>query len=414
VSVAPSGRTWKVTAAAVNLAALTFLDRGAELAAQAPKPSRPAASASAPKARGPSFAELAQRASAARDANRIEEAIDLYRQATRIRPTWDEGWWYIGTLLYERDRFEEARAAFLQFLELKPDVGPAWALRGFCEYRLEDYPSALEHIAKGLRLGLGGSAEILRHARFHEALLYVKAGQFELAVTPLTLLARSETESLGLVEPIGLMMLRVPQLPSEMSEERREQVRRTGHAGYLFLARKGPEAQAAFEELLKTYPKQPYLHYAYGVFLLKGEPDRGLEKLQREIEIEPENVFAHLAIAYEHLRREDAAAARTPAERAVILAPGLFAARHALGRALVESGEVERGIVELETAARLAPESPEVFFALARAYGRAGRKEQAEGARARFTELDRKRRELRGESGAGAESEQADASGGSR
>ena len=90
--------------------------------------------------------------------------------------------------------------------------------------------------------------------------------------------------------------------------------------------------------------------------------------------------------------------ARASAERAVVLAPGLFAARHALGRALVESGEVERGIVELEVAARLAPESPEVFSALARAYGRAGRKEQAEGARARFTELDQKRRELRGES----------------
>ena len=66
---------------------------------------------STPKARGPSFAELAQRASAARDANRIEEAIDLYRQATQIRPKWDAGLWYMGTLLYESDRFEAARAA---------------------------------------------------------------------------------------------------------------------------------------------------------------------------------------------------------------------------------------------------------------------------------------------------------------
>jgi predicted Zn-dependent protease len=61
----------------------------------------------------------------------------------------------------------------------------------------------------------------------------------------------------------------------------------------------------------------------------------------------------------------------------------------------VETGALERGIVELETAARLAPESPEMFFALARAYTKAGRKEDATRARATFAELDRKRREKR-------------------
>ena len=59
----------------------------------------------------------------------------------------------------------------------------------------------------------------------------------------------------------------------------------------------------------------------------------------------------------------------------------------------VETGALARGIVELETAAKLAPESPEMHFALARAYAKAGRKEDAERARATFAELDRKRRE---------------------
>ena len=50
---------------------------------------------------------------------------------------------------------------------------------------------------------------------------------------------------------------------------------------------------------------------------------------------------------------------------------------------------------ELETAATLAPDSPEMFFSLARAYAKAGRKEDADRARATFAELDKKRREQR-------------------
>jgi Flp pilus assembly protein TadD len=60
---------------------------------------------------------------------------------------------------------------------------------------------------------------------------------------------------------------------------------------------------------------------------------------------------------------------------------------------LVELGEVERGTLELEEAVRLAPEVPELHFALARAYAKAGRAEDAARERATFAELDQKRRE---------------------
>jgi predicted Zn-dependent protease len=108
-------------------------------------------------------------------------------------------------------------------------------------------------------------------------------------------------------------------------------------------------------------------------------------------------VYARLDLAFELLRRGEYAAALPPAEEAVKLAPGLFAAHHAVGRALAETGELERGIRELEAAARLAPESPEMHFALARAYAKAGRKADAERERTTFSELDQKRREKRQE-----------------
>jgi tetratricopeptide (TPR) repeat protein len=356
-------------------------------------------SAATTSARLPSFADVSRRAASAREASRLPEAIRLYRQGVRLRPRWDEGWWYLATLLYDADRYREAREAFRRFLVLKPDTGPGWALRGLCDFRVADYEGALEHIEKGLRLGIGGNADVLRVARYHQALLLVRAGQFELAIHPLTLLARGETESAGVLDTIGLMMLRMPLFPADVPADKRDLVRRTGRAGYLHLARRGEEAGKAFADLVAAFPIQPWVHYAYGVSLLTSDVPKGLAELRRETELQPEAVYPHLEIAFELLRQGENEGAKAAGERAVALAPALFAAHNALGRALVELGELERGTSELETAVRLAPDSPEMHYSLVRAYTKAGRADDAARERATFTELERKRRAQRGEPG---------------
>lgn len=345
------------------------------------------------------FEVLARRAAQAREGNRLSEAIDLYRQGVTLEPGWDEGWWYLATILYETDRYADAREAFARFLKLKPEAGPGWVLRGLCEFNVGDHASALDHIDTGLKLGLGGNVEILRVARYHQSLLLVRAGQFELAIQPLTLLARAEPESTGLVEAVGLMMLRLPMLPADVPEAKRGLVRQAGRAGFLHLARRGEDAAKAFADLMAAFPREPWVHYAHGVFLLGSDPERGVAALRREAELQPEAVYPHLEIAFELLRRGDNEGAKASAERAVALAPGLFAARNALGRALTELGDLDRAVAELERAVRLAPDSPEMHYSLARAYAKAGRKEDADRERAVFTELERKRRAQRGEPG---------------
>ena len=356
--------------------------------------------AAATPAPAPSFADVSRRAASAREANRLPEAIRLYRQGVRLRPRWDEGWWYLGTLLYDGDHYRDAREAFGRFLALKPDAGPAWALRGLCDFRVADYEGALEHIEKGLQLGIGGNADLLRVARYHQALLLVRAGQFELATHPLTVLARGEPESTGLVDAIGLMMLRMPLFPADVPDAKRDLVRRAGRAGYLHLARRGEDAGKAFADLVAAFPAEPWVHYAYGVSLLASDVPKGLAELRRETELQPDAVYPHLEIAFELLRQGDNEGAKGSGERAVALAPGLFAAHNALGRALVELGDVERGTRELEAAVRLAPDSPEMHYSLVRAYTKAGRADDAARERATFTELERKRRGQRGEPGA--------------
>ncbi len=345
-----------------------------------------------PSAPAEGFETLARRAAEARDAGRTSDALVLYRKAVEARADWDEGWWYLGVLLYESRRCEEAEPAFARFLELKPQTGAGWVMRGVCAYDQGNYPQAIDGIQKGVDLGLGGNAELQRVAAARLAFALVKIGRFELAIEPLTLLSRLSPDEPGLVEATGLALLRLPYLPSEVPADRRDLVQKLGRAGSHQLGRRGDEAAKLYGELVAAYPDEPRVRYAYGVFLLRSGNDEGVAELRRAIELDPDDVMARLELAFELLLRGDNAEAKEQATKAVARAPALFAAHNALGRALVELGELDAGIRELEEAVRLAPESAETHFTLARAYARAGRGEDAARERAAFTQIEERRR----------------------
>jgi predicted Zn-dependent protease len=96
-----------------------------------------------------------------------------------------------------------------------------------------------------------------------------------------------------------------------------------------------------------------------------------------------------MQIAYQNLKDSDPASALPWAKQAVDAAPNVFASHRALGEALVGTGDVEGGIAQLEIAIRQAPDSPGTHFALAKAYQRAGRANDAAKERAEFVRLDR-------------------------
>src|SRR5215468_7526691 len=58
------------------------------------------------------FDQTVKNADQAREAGRLDEALDLYGKALQMRPNWADGWWYAGTILYDSDRYADARDAF--------------------------------------------------------------------------------------------------------------------------------------------------------------------------------------------------------------------------------------------------------------------------------------------------------------
>lgn len=365
------------------------------LAVFAQSPRRPAAKRPAPEKPRPSaetnaeFDQLVKRADEAREATQLLEALELYGKALQLRPNWAEGWWYAGTILYEKDRYPEARDAFRNLVTLEPKRAHAWGMLGLCEFQTREYERAVNSLQRGRTLGLADNREIEGVVRYHTALLYIRFEQFEIAFEVLSEFVREGRESPKIIEACGLTMLRMAFLPNEIPPDKREQVLLAGRAGFDMAARRLDDARRTFTELLARYPDSPNVHYVYGVFLLKQDSDAALEEFRRELKISPDHMPSLLQMAFEYHKRNEFETALPLAEKAAQLAPKVFAARNILGRLLLELGQVERAVKELEEGVRIAPQSPEMHYALARAYTRAGRKEDAARERAVFQQLEK-------------------------
>jgi tetratricopeptide (TPR) repeat protein len=340
-----------------------------------------------PAATPAAFDRVSKQAAEARAQNRIPDAIGLYRQAVKMRPSWPEGWWFLGELLYDQDKYPEARDALRRLVSLDHKTGPGFALLGLCEYQTKEYGKALDHINAGRRLGLGDDPQAKRVVLYHAVLLLTRFQQYESALQVLEKVLKAGEAGPAVIEAAGLAGLRRPILPEDLPPADKDLVDKAGRAVCAVAAKQPAEAQKYFTELLAAYPKAPNVHYLYGSFLLAGDEDAGLREFQKELDLNPKHTEALVNIALAYEIRGDSEKAISYAQRAVEADPSYYAAHGILGRLLANAGEAEKGIKELEIARQQAPDSYQVRFSLASAYAIAGRKEDAAKERAEFVRL---------------------------
>jgi len=347
------------------------------------------------------FDQLAAHAHAAMEANQVPEAIRLYTRATTLRPEWSEGWWYLGTLLYDSERFLEARNAFAHFVSVeRTQPGPGFAMLGLSEFHLKQYPKALAALERGIRLGLGNDLDFARTVLYHDAVLNCLLDRSEFAITRLTLIANriaaahpdapkqavlADTE---LLDAFGIAGLRIAKLPADLSPAKAPLVRAVGIAQALIALQDRVGAGQQFQRVLALYASEPGVHYAYGTFLLKDSPTVAIGEFDREIRISPSHYAARIQLALEFQRTAEYEKGLKYAKEAVALAPRNFVAHVAYGRLLLALGKTQAALQELRTAVKLQPGSPDAHFALSRALAQAGNTSEAERERAEFQRLN--------------------------
>lgn len=333
------------------------------------------------------FPEIAQRAAEAFTQNRLEDAAKLYREAVKLRPHWAEGWGYLAASLYSMDQYAGAAEAYRRTTVLTPKNGPSWAYLGFCEYELRRYRPAFDHLIKGKQLGLGDDQSLLSRVHYELGVLWDTAGQFDMGSKELAFFPNVGDKTETVIEATGLNVLRMPLFPYEILPAKRALVMKAGEAGWNVNGHHLEDAKRLYEELIAAYPKEPYLHYGYGFVLSASDQESAVAELEKELEISPSYVPAMVEAAFLSLEMGELEKSEQLARRAIGLEPKNYAPHNILGRVLMQTGHAEPGIIELETAVRLAPRIPTAHFNLAQAYQKTGRSSAAAREFAAFKEL---------------------------
>lgn len=356
--------------------------------------------ASAGAAETQSFDQIASHAQQAMDANQVPQAILLFQRATALRPSWSEGWWYLGTMFFDSDQLSKAREAFQHFVAVEhTQPGPGYGMLGLTEFRLKHYHDALAAFERGIRVGLGTNTAFVQRALYEDGILQNLFGQPEIALVRLTLLANqiaaanpnmpedSVLSDTDLLDAFGLAALRIPKLPTAIPQDQALLIRRVGHAQALVALQDRVAAGTELKQLVAEYPSEPNMHYAYGVYLLKEDPPAAVKEFQQEIDVTPKNAAARIQLAFEFLRVGDYKQGLKYAREAVVLAPDNFAAHVVCGKLWLGAGDNTRALHELQTAVRLSPGSPDAHFALSLSLAAAGRSREAAQQRAEFQRL---------------------------
>lgn len=314
--------------------------------------------------------------------------MKLYTQAVQLRPDWAEGWWYLGTIAYDRGKFQAAAEALSRVTTLAQRDANAFAMLGLSEARLGENQSALTHLSQALALGVGDEANMRHVVLFTQANLLLTEGEFGQAQKILDQLVQEQVNpDDDFLSALGRAVLGVGSLNSTTASETRDLILTAGRAEVFAANRERDAALAAYGDLVRRFPKVHNVEFAYGRFLLANHlDDRAVAAFRREIANSPQHLLARLGIAGASLR-VDPATSRIYSGQAAKLAPKLEDAHYLFGASLLATGEIERSISELEMAKHLNPNDSRVCFDLAKAYKLVHRDREAEQARGKFVQL---------------------------
>lgn len=321
--------------------------------------------------------------------NDVPRAIDLYSRALQQDPKWADGWWFLGSLQYGAGAYVPARDALSRYIELTPNAGPAFALRGLCEFEMGDVRQSLIDIEHGISLGAANQPRNEQILLYHRAMLLTRLGNYESALKAYSFFAKRGITNPELLIAIGLAGLRIPLLPKELASDQQELASATGEAGYRFLAGDETSAAQAFQALFQRFPNALNTHFFYGYLLFATDPEAALAEFQQELQLSPSNADANVMAAWALLMRNGASDALPYAQNAVAKDAALPSAQLVLGRSLLETGDVNGGMQHLEKALQLEPDNIETHLALAKAYSKSGRKEDARRERVLCLRLSR-------------------------
>lgn len=281
---------------------------------------------STPASGNAAAAQLRAQAQQESAAGKSDDAARDYRQLLALDPGSVEDWWNLGMLQYDANDFTAAQASFARVSALAPNYGNGWALLGLSEFEIERYDAALTHLERAQTLGIRDDEDIARVSAYHLALLRIHAGAFARAADLLKSTFGNGQPPQQARIALGLAVLRVPLLPSQIDPSREGLLADAGSAAF-------SAAPDAFAALAHDHPRIPYLHLAWCQALAR-KPREAIPQCLAETTISPQSPLPWIEASRLQLLAADKPSALRSARAALRLAPDSPEAQQALAAAL--------------------------------------------------------------------------------
>jgi tetratricopeptide (TPR) repeat protein len=335
----------------------------------------------------PSFDELAQQANSELQSDPARAAV-LYQRALELKPSWAEGWFYLGASLYRRHDYPGSKSSFQRASELDPAHGTIWAFLGLAEIELNEGEQALKDIIKGELLGLADQPAFVSTVRNRAAEVCVRNSDFSAAIDQLQPLAQARDTSPQTIQSLGVAVLGISTPPAKLPDSKEKLILLAGRVAWNLYSDQRSEADALSSELISKYPSEPGVHYLRGLCLLNTNSEAAIAEFRTELRYSPSYVPARLQVAMLLIKQHHTEQAIEPAKEALHLDPQSALGHLVMGRILLDTRQISGAIPEFQIASRLAPANPQAHFYLAKAYRSLGRDDEARKEKLRFDELN--------------------------
>ena len=336
--------------------------------------------------------EIMDKAIAAQQAGKFDEAVKLYRLLLEKFPNIPEIRSNLGAALSGEGHYSEAITEYKRALQLKPDPTVRLNL-ALAYYKADDLPTAVEALKK-VRQEAADNQQVATVL----ADCYLRLGRNKEVIDLLTPIQSATPGNRTYEYLLGTALVRDGQaakgqviidriLKNGDSAEARLLMGMTKFAVKDFAG-----ALADFQKAVDLNPELPDLYSYYGLALLTTGDQAGAKKaFEQELRRDPNNFDANLRLGV--LYRQDQASdeALKFFQHALQIRPGDFGVRYQIACVEFAKQDLDGARRDLESLVREAPEFTEAHVTLATVYFREKKKTEAERERAIVLKLNAER-----------------------
>lgn len=295
------------------------------------------------------MAELTREGSALLAEGSLDQALDRFRAALRLRPSDPALEFNVGLTLFRMGRFEESLEPLERATGHPPSAPNARFLRGIAHFQAERFAAAARELEA-----------VRSHGQFGEQALYM--------------LTESYRKSGDTDRSQGAFVELERRFP--------------GSAFYHKLLGTAYDSEGLLEDALREFraalakdPAMPEVAFAIGFVLYKQrDHEQAATWLAKELAVQPCYAKAHFYLAEIAAAASEAPAAESRYRQALACDAGYAAAHAGLGALHARQRNYDEALPALRTAVSMDPDNAEALYSLGQVLLRLGRKSEAEAA----------------------------------